>query len=199
MGTDVMAVAPEPVTVWVAPFASGTRARARAMARAVLAARCGLPPDALDIDRTCEHCGHPAHGRPRLVGQPELHFNLSHSEPVAAVALAHVPVGVDVEVLRPRRALDRLAARLLPPDELECYAGRSPEEQLRAFYRCWTAREAVAKARGTGVFAASARDAEARGDAVHFDASSLVGAAMVGAVAVATPARPQVEVHRFRG
>src|SRR5690242_14234349 len=56
-------------------------------------------------------------GKPRLAREPgRLAFNLSHSGGLALIAIAWggTEVGVDVERLRPRRALTRLAERRLP-------------------------------------------------------------------------------------
>src|ERR1700761_6761818 len=59
-------------------------------------------------------------GKPRLARDPErLSFNLSHSAALALIAVAPggIEVGIDVERLRRRRDLVRLAERCLPaPD-----------------------------------------------------------------------------------
>lgn len=116
-----------------------------ALARRVLAAVTGLAPAALVVSRTCGRCGHPTHGRPRLV--PEVvHFSVSRSERWAAVAVAPVPVGVDVEDAdRPVTAADLGPA--LGAEERRWAAGRSGRELLGL----WVLKEAAGKATGAGI------------------------------------------------
>lgn len=47
--------------------------------------------------RLCPHCGSPSHGRPRIAGRPDLHVSLAYADGLAALVVADVPVGVDVE------------------------------------------------------------------------------------------------------
>ena len=78
---------------------------------------------------------------------------MSHSGSVALVAVAAggVPIGVDVEVVRSRRNLDALAARVLAPDVYDRWRARPDDERLRAFLQEWTAKEAYLKAIGVGI------------------------------------------------
>jgi hypothetical protein len=93
-------------------------------------------------------------GKPRLAIRPErLSFNLSHSAGLALVAIAPggVEVGVDVERLRPRRDLVRLARRWLPAADAEAVAAAPEAEREAAFYAAWTRHEARVKCTGTGL------------------------------------------------
>ena len=84
-------------------------------------------------------------GKPRLASAPErLSFNLSHSGGLALVALApgDVAIGVDVEALRPRRDLVRLACRWLPQDDATTIAAAPEEARESLFYAAWTRHEA---------------------------------------------------------
>jgi hypothetical protein len=110
-------------------------------------------PAAVTFDRTCRHCGDPAHGKPRVSSPVELSFNLSHSGPFAAVAITRGPyeVGVDIEQRRDRRHLDRLAARTMTPIEYDEWRALPGAERLDAFLRTWTAKEAYLKATGHGL------------------------------------------------
>ncbi|MBS1675742.1 MAG: 4'-phosphopantetheinyl transferase superfamily protein [Actinobacteria bacterium] len=94
-------------------------------------------------------------GKPRLATAPErLSFNLSHSGDLALVAIAPggVEVGVDVERLRPRRDLLRLAGRGLPAADAAAVAAAGAAEREPVFYRAWARHEARVKCTGTGVF-----------------------------------------------
>ncbi len=89
------------------------------------------------------------HGKPFLDGAA-LRFNLSHSEGVAALAVAHdVDLGVDVEFVRPLK--EDIAARYFSRAEMAALAKLADGDQLEGFYRCWTRKEAVVKAIGEGL------------------------------------------------
>ncbi len=45
--------------------------------------------------------GYNEHGKPFVIGHPEVHFNLSHCRIAVVCALSSHPVGVDVEHIRP--------------------------------------------------------------------------------------------------
>jgi 4'-phosphopantetheinyl transferase superfamily len=95
-----------------------------------------------------------ADGKPRLAVAPErLSFNLSHSGDLALVAIAPggVEVGVDVERLRPRRDLGRLAERWLPAADAAAVAAAGEAEREAVFYAAWTRHEARVKCTGTGI------------------------------------------------
>ena len=108
-------------------------------------------------------------GKPRLAVAPErLSFNLSHSGDLALVAIAPggVEVGVDLERLRPRRDLVRLAERRLPPADATAVAVASPgPEREAAFYAAWTRHEARVKCVGSGLFGTAPRSRRRRGPA----------------------------------
>ena len=124
----------------------GGRAAARAAVRAILAAYLGRAP--ADIKLTAGRWG-----KPELAGSPPLSFNLSHSGGLALVAVAAggTEIGVDVEYLRPRRDLLRLAARWLPAADAEAVAAASEEAREGAFYGAWTRYEARVKCTGAGI------------------------------------------------
>ena len=78
-----------------------------------------------------------------------MHFNLSHSEERAVLAISDTAeVGIDLEHVRPIEHVD-LARRYFHPDEMAAItASARYEEQRRAFFRIWTLKEAVVKALG---------------------------------------------------
>jgi 4'-phosphopantetheinyl transferase len=69
---------------------------------------------------------------------------------VAVVAIAPRPVGVDVEIERPRRE-ERIAERMFAPQERSVLAAVDGDLRRDLFHRCWVAKEAYAKGRGRGL------------------------------------------------
>jgi 4'-phosphopantetheinyl transferase len=94
-----------------------------------------------------------AHGKPELDGSEMLSFNLSHSGNLALIAVTrNRALGVDVEQLRTGVDVERLAARFFSPAEARQLASLAgPEEQVEAFFRCWTRKEAYIKGQGVGL------------------------------------------------
>lgn len=93
-------------------------------------------------------------GKPRLARDPgRLSFNLSHSGGLAMVAIAPggTDVGIDVERLRPRRELVRLAQRWLPAADAAAVATAVEAEREAVFYAAWTRHEARVKCTGAGL------------------------------------------------
>jgi 4'-phosphopantetheinyl transferase len=87
-------------------------------------------------------------GKPYLPHVPDLQFNLSHSHQIALVAVAYrVPVGVDVERLRPLAEHAAIADRFFPP-------GEPGTVDAPDFFRRWTRFEAILKAQGLGLYGA---------------------------------------------
>ena len=99
-------------------------------------------------------------GKPALATPGRLHFNLSHSHGVALVALsADCEVGVDIERLRPMTDATAMAAAYFTPAEqaalAACGAESGDAARDRAFFTCWTRKEACLKALGIGLYLAT--------------------------------------------
>jgi 4'-phosphopantetheinyl transferase len=97
-----------------------------------------------------------AYGKPQLVDSPAriqpFHFNLAHSGSVAVYAFTQVgQVGVDVELIRPDFTGDEIAERFF--SAAECAGLKRLPEEIRhqAFFNCWTRKEALIKAIGSGL------------------------------------------------
>lgn len=87
------------------------------------------------------------HGKPTLVGHPDIHFNLSHCKQAVACVVSSQPVGVDIEsVGRYKEALTR---HVLNDNELAGVQA-APDPQL-PFTRLWTQKEAIVKLTGRGI------------------------------------------------
>ena len=93
-----------------------------------------------------------AHGKPELAENPSLHFNLSDTEGLVAMAVTRVgAVGIDVERIREDAELLDLADRFFSEKEAAWVRSRDEPERASAFFSCWTAKEAYVKARGGGL------------------------------------------------
>ena len=94
-------------------------------------------------------------GKPVLANNPELDFNLSHSGNMALFAFARrQELGIDVEQVKPLRDMKQIAQRFFSAAEAAALKKKPPAEQLEAFFRCWTRKEAYLKATGDGLFTA---------------------------------------------
>ena len=87
------------------------------------------------------------HGKPAIVGHPEIHFNLSHCREAAICVLSDRPVGVDVECLR---SFDESLFRYTMNEQEQAQIQAAEFPNLE-FIRLWTRKEAVAKLAGTGI------------------------------------------------
>ena len=108
--------------------------------RRVLGSATGLAPHAVVLSRD-------AFGKPRLAESPDLHFNLSHSDFHALVAVATQPVGVDIEhwIASPT---DALAAEVLHPNEMRSWFA-FPGSTQQAPDRFVVGEKAILKAAAT--------------------------------------------------
>jgi phosphopantetheinyl transferase len=132
-----------------------------------------------------------AGGKPHLAEDPDrLSFNLSHAGRLALVAVAPggVEVGVDVEKLKERRDLPRLAARWLPAADATGVATAPPGERERLFYAAWTRHEARVKCTGAGL-AGPPPGREITAWPISIDLG------YAAAVAIATTAEPRLVVR----
>jgi len=93
------------------------------------------------------------HGGVRY-GDGRTHLNLSHSGGWLAAATASVPVGIDIERVRPR-AVTGQAAKVFCPKESALLAQAT--DPLPLFYRFWTLKEAACKAAGLTIWDALQR------------------------------------------
>ena len=87
------------------------------------------------------------HGKPLLVGHPDIHFNLSHCREAVACVVGRRPVGIDVESVRSyHESVARYAM-----NEREMATILAAERPDVAFIRLWTQKEALLKMTGTGI------------------------------------------------
>ncbi|MFN3310283.1 MAG: 4'-phosphopantetheinyl transferase family protein [Thermomonas sp.] len=114
----------------------------------------GLAPDRIEWAAD-------AQGRPRLYLAGEalpLHVSLSHSGDWLALALAEVPVGIDLELPRRDRDWEALARFVCSPEELRALGDGDAAARVRLFHAFWTLKEARGKRSGEGLRPKAARN-----------------------------------------
>ena len=117
----------------------------RGQLRALLGREIGVPPGTLKLTED-------AHGKPVLLDDPDLSFNLSYSNGRALVASARgAAIGCDIEWRNPELACPKVARRLFAPAEYEALAALPPGQWVAGFFNCWTRKEAYVKALGLGL------------------------------------------------
>jgi len=120
----------------------------RGVLRRLLAGYLALPAHALRFTSG-------PHGKPALSEKSnalDLRFNASRRGEVALYAFAlGREVGVDVERVDTGFATREVAERFFSVSEVETLRRLSDEEQIEAFFNCWTRKEAYLKAVGTGL------------------------------------------------
>lgn len=118
---------------------------AHAWLRIVLGRCLDRPPDSLRFTAG-------PHGKPRLIDAGvDLRFNLSHAAERALLGVTYgQEVGVDIERERAIEVND-LARRFFAPSEWQVLQALDASEQIPAFFRCWTRKEAFIKALGDGL------------------------------------------------
>jgi 4'-phosphopantetheinyl transferase len=123
-------------------------AAGRGLLRAVLASYLDVDPGTLTFSYT-------AYGKPSLTPLREsadLRFNLSRSQDWLLIGVARGrDIGVDVECLRPKSDLLTIARRFFAPAESAVLDSLPDAARTRAFFECWTRKEAFIKAVGEGL------------------------------------------------
>ena len=119
------------------------RAASAWLRRELLGRHLDRPPHALQFQSQ-------EHGKPVLLDQA-VQFNASHSGEWLALAIADVPVGIDIESLAKSRRWSALAAQVLTPEELLAWQSIPTADQPRALLTRWTLKEAWLKGLGTGL------------------------------------------------
>lgn len=120
----------------------------RGVLRQLLARYLDTKPEALRLS-------YGAYGKPALNGEHKnsrLRFNMSHSHEMALFAFAEDrELGVDVEHIRADFASEEIACRFFSRREVEMFTALPKQDQIAAFFRCWTRKEAFIKVIGLGL------------------------------------------------
>jgi len=129
------------------PAAQREHVVGRALLRLVLSRHADVAAPAWRIEE--DERGKPFVAEPAGAG---LSFNLSHAGGVVVCAVRTAGrVGVDVEDLRRKVAVMKVACRFFATAETRQLAALPAGEQIPRFYTLWTLREAYLKARGLGL------------------------------------------------
>ena len=86
-------------------------------------------------------------GKPRIINHPDTYFNISHCREAAICVIDNVPIGVDIERIRPFK--ESLARHVLSDEEFRLVVS-SPTPEIE-FTKLWTQKEAVLKLTGEGI------------------------------------------------
>ncbi|RYD22778.1 MAG: 4'-phosphopantetheinyl transferase superfamily protein [Verrucomicrobiaceae bacterium] len=117
----------------------------RAGLRVILGQSLGLHP--VEVPLVFSETGKPGLAPPH----DHLHFNLSHCDGLALLALSpNGPVGIDLEPVDRAGSLLECETSFCHPDEITTLPP-SPGERACQLLRIWTAKEAILKALGTGL------------------------------------------------
>ena len=121
----------------------------RAALRSLLCDRLGCPNDALAFHAA-------EHGKPYAVvddAPASIQFNVSDSGAHGLIAVAPAGrLGIDVEERSDKRDLDGLIDTVFGADEQAVVGAAAGARRTETFYRLWTAKEALLKALGTGLY-----------------------------------------------
>ena len=121
----------------------------RATLRRLIASCCQIAPESVQFD-------YGPHGKPQLSartgsGFQQIQFSVSHSGQFGLIAITNDSlIGVDIEQINPAVKHLRLAERFFSTVESQTLARLPADQQLQAFYRGWTCKEAYIKATGEG-------------------------------------------------
>lgn len=117
----------------------------RGILRTLLGRYLNMAPDTITFKYT-------SFGKPDLDFENVLKFNVSHSGTMAAFAFfQNQEIGVDIEKVRDDFDLLELAQNFFSKTEITALEKQAQKEVPRAFYRCWTRKEAFIKAEGSGL------------------------------------------------
>lgn len=137
--------------VGLSDVATRVHLTSRAAQRLILSRYLGVPPDEVVVDRSCERCGDPHHGRPYVPGAA-LDYSVSHTRAWVLVAVVgDGRVGANLDARPAESDLDDLAAAALTPAERRTWRRVPARDRADALLAYWTRKEATAKLTGHGL------------------------------------------------
>jgi len=92
------------------------------------------------------------HGKPDLVNDRSLKFNLTHAAGMALVALTKKHnIGVDLERIKVNVEFEEIAKQFFATGEVKNLLALPIDQRPQGFFNCWTRKEAFIKAKGNGL------------------------------------------------
>jgi len=89
------------------------------------------------------------YGKPFLTNYSDIHYNTSHTRGIVACAFDALPVGIDIELIKP---IDiNIAKHFFSEDEIDYIFSASNGDELTRFYQVWTMKESLIKWEGVGL------------------------------------------------
>ncbi|MEJ2308039.1 MAG: 4'-phosphopantetheinyl transferase superfamily protein [Gammaproteobacteria bacterium] len=105
----------------------------------------------LDIDPAGVSIRISPRGKPTLAGEA-IRFSFSHCNRKLLMGFSLQPLGIDLEIRKPRASFMRIAGRVFDQTCCDALRRAGAAERERLFFRYWSAHEAVQKLRGDGLF-----------------------------------------------
>ncbi len=94
-------------------------------------------------------------GKPAISAQQNwlnLQFNISHSHQIILMGVTlEDPIGIDTEYHAEDFSVESLGEIIFSPYEKQFFLKLTCQEKKKAFFRCWTRKEAYLKAKGCGI------------------------------------------------
>jgi len=117
-----------------------------------------LAQQLLQLSQTSSVLSQHENGRPWAPAWPHaMGLSWSHGAQFCAAALGQGRVGIDIEIMRPRKQYLSIAERYFDPRETAWLTSLAVDQQQQAFFMLWVAKEALLKALGTGIVGGLAR------------------------------------------
>ena len=117
--------------------------KTRTLLRLVLAKHTGQAAAALLF-------GTGVRGKPVLLGTHGVHFNVSHSDGTALIAVASAEIGIDIERIDECVDYWGVAEAVFSQSEIDVLRDTAEGRRGEAFFSIWTRKEAYLKATGAG-------------------------------------------------
>jgi len=89
------------------------------------------------------------YNKPYLDSFDDIHFNISHSDCLVAVAISNSPVGIDVEKIR-KMDINQLKSAFSCNEQAVLH-NLPPNKQRHELFKIWTMKESIAKYIGKGM------------------------------------------------
>ena len=96
--------------------------------------------------------GYHEYGKPYILNKNKVCFNLSHSGQKAIIAIYEKDVGIDIEHINRELKIKDITEFAFNEQELLQLNTFSGNNQKKEFFKLWTKKEAILKAKGTGLF-----------------------------------------------